>query len=234
MNLWPGGLRWCRFGFPFAPSSASFIDDNGKCVYKRSEESAFINNYNPYVLALAKCNRDVEVNKGYKAMSYLCKYRYLTKFDTGQSFELVDSNESTPETAYFQHFRGRYVIKRKKHMDESNPNDLVYKTHIEKYVCRPITEECERLTMPEFFTQYAPYYGNVTGSSVLRGTDRSKWKKRQRGSSIWRTPFLASTSGEAFFYQRILLNISFRQMQEVLDIEAYGTYKAHKKVTVEV
>ncbi|ORX51222.1 hypothetical protein DM01DRAFT_1347048 [Hesseltinella vesiculosa] len=49
---------------------------------------------------------DIQVNKGHKVMSYLCKY--LTKFDTGESFELIDSHMNE-DNKYLAHFRGRQM-----------------------------------------------------------------------------------------------------------------------------
>ncbi|CAO3619298.1 unnamed protein product [Cunninghamella blakesleeana] len=253
----PNGLNYCRFGFPFLPSEVTKFD-NTRVIYKRNEESAYVNPYNPYLLSVGRCNMDIQINKGYKTLSYLCKY--LTKFDTGNDFSIVDSSQNNMESSYVYHFRGRqlgiveavydifgwrkesssreviylntnlpsdqrYTIKKKEHLENSNLNDYTYKTQLQKYVARPNIPVCNNLTMPQFFTTYIQIY-SLHNSGMVRGTDNSKWKKRKGEPCLWRTRYLVSTSGESFFYQRILLNVPFRDIKEVADIETYGSYKA--------
>lgn len=103
----PNGISRCRFGFPFGSKNETSFED-GRMLYKRNIESGFVNPYNPFLLTLMRCNMDIQLNKGHRAMSYLCKY--LTKFDTGASFNVVDGEAPVVEDSnpYVSHFRGRH------------------------------------------------------------------------------------------------------------------------------
>ncbi|KAI9467612.1 hypothetical protein BDB00DRAFT_750040, partial [Zychaea mexicana] len=92
----------CRFGFPQMPSETVHFDGD-KYNYPRDLRSLYVNPYNPYLLSLMKCNMDIQLNRGYKALSYLCKY--LTKFDTGRTHEIVDASGFVNNT--IGHFRAR-------------------------------------------------------------------------------------------------------------------------------
>ena len=101
----PSAFSSCRFGYPFAPSGETYFEDD-KIHYKCTADCAYINPYNPLLLAWSRCNMDIQLNKGSRAMRYLCKY--LTKFDTAGDYEIVDSQQQE-ESAAVAHFRGRQL-----------------------------------------------------------------------------------------------------------------------------
>lgn len=49
-----------------------------------------MNPSNPYLLALTRCNMDIQLNREYHTLSYL--YKYLTKSDTGRDHEILDND----------------------------------------------------------------------------------------------------------------------------------------------
>lgn len=88
------------------PSSRTFLGDDNRLVYERSAESAYINTYNPWLLAVAQCNMDIQINVGHNSLPYLCKY--LTKFDTTRGYQMVDTNRDEEDEVQ-AHFHGRQV-----------------------------------------------------------------------------------------------------------------------------
>lgn len=76
--------RQCRFGYPKPPAERTQFQDD-VCEYERTVADEKVNNYNPYLLSLFRCNMDIQYNKGPRAAYYLAKY--ITKFD-----EVVDAS----------------------------------------------------------------------------------------------------------------------------------------------
>lgn len=93
--------------------------------------------------------------------------------------------------------------------------------NVEKYMKRP--DSAEDLTLPEFFTQYRPLY-NSHASNVQFSSNSVRWTKRKT-PCLWRTRFLVPSSGEAFYFQRVLINVPFRELDDVFDLENNVTYK---------
>lgn len=88
-----------------------FIGDS--CIYERGVEDAFINNYNPFLLAVWRANMDIQYNRGNAAVRYLAKYMAKNEADT--LFEIV--NKSTSGSHYKvkqdktseEHYKSRIV-----------------------------------------------------------------------------------------------------------------------------
>ncbi|SAM02760.1 hypothetical protein [Absidia glauca] len=132
----------------------------------------------------------------------------------GSSKEVIMLNTNMPDNQ-------RFTIKRKAHMDPSRPDDLTYDTHLDKYLKRPTS--AEELTLVQFFTNFRQLY-NAHSRDVHFSTDGTRWAKR-RSPCLWRTRFLVPSSGEPFYYQRILLNVPFRSTDQVFNLQINGTYK---------
>lgn len=64
----------CRFGYPKPYSPATILDSEQRCTYKRDVGDAYVNNYNPYLLAVFRTSMDIQYNDGPQAVRYLAKY----------------------------------------------------------------------------------------------------------------------------------------------------------------
>lgn len=92
-----------RFGFPKESSASNGFasNQNGRAFYERSKIDHYVNNFNPMLLKLLKCSMDIQINNGWRVLSYLAKY--LSK---------PNENEATMEfhmETSREHFNSRIV-----------------------------------------------------------------------------------------------------------------------------
>ena len=64
----------CRFGYLKPVVPATSLDSDSRCVYKRDVGDAYVNNYNPYLLATFRTSMDIQYSDGPQAVRYLAKY----------------------------------------------------------------------------------------------------------------------------------------------------------------
>jgi hypothetical protein len=71
----------CRFHYPQPPVDEPYIE-NDRCHYGRRVQDEYVNPYCPYLLAMFKCNMDMQVNIGQSALYYLANMADIN--DIGQ------------------------------------------------------------------------------------------------------------------------------------------------------
>lgn len=242
----------CRFNFPQEEREEN-EEINGRYHFKRTAQAAMVNQYNPYFLHLLECNMDIQLNVGYKALAYLCKY--LIEFDTVNNYSLSEEAnganiniEPLPRNNITRHMvvieavydimgwhkeqssvdviflntnlpeNQRRCLKTLAQME--GDYDIVHKTHLEKYLTRPV--EMEDITLPQMFTEYRPATKNDKRHAFVSATHpKEKYVKRKR-PCLHRTRCLSMSAGEAYYFQQILLHLKVRS----LDVNDFGTYRA--------
>lgn len=63
-----------RFGYPKPYAPATVLDPEHRCTYQRDVGDAYVNNYNPYLLAVFRTFMDIQYNDGPEAVRYLANY----------------------------------------------------------------------------------------------------------------------------------------------------------------
>ncbi|KAG1487321.1 hypothetical protein G6F52_012811 [Rhizopus delemar] len=99
-------IKKCRFGYPKPYSPVTFLDSEHRCTYKRDVGDAYVNNYNPYLLAVFRTSMDIQYNDGPQAVRYLAKY--LAKDD--YEAKILLKNIQVQNQGYYK--RTTYVSER--------------------------------------------------------------------------------------------------------------------------
>jgi len=90
------------------------MDGKSRCVYKRSADDEFINNYNPYILAVFQTSMDLQYNDGPQAVRYLAKYMAMDDYEAKIMLKSIRKSNSGNymRTSYVpddQHYATRIV-----------------------------------------------------------------------------------------------------------------------------
>jgi hypothetical protein len=244
----------CKKGFPRPFSPITYYDnDTHRYIYKCIKpEDQWVVPYHPQTLMIWNAHMNIQYVSSRGLARYLSKYIsksepiHVFNIQEGDKFRehviarrlgsmeliflilgeiicnsscAVDYLTTDPPTSRQKAIRPIYLI-------NSNDNDPYWKDHIEKYFNRPLGNEFNDLTYPNYFKHY-----EITKS-------RPKTTKRQIHMDLFnnyvvkrtipklvRFRYLKLQDGEYYFYQKLLLELPCRKEEELLS--TFQTYKEH-------